>query len=184
MARELAGRLRVHRDRADDVSVSPGDGDGQQRLELLLLELGDELVARIVDGVLGEGGLAVLDCPPRDALAVIQADLPDELAVGLRCRPQHEAVVLDQVDEAGVNGARVRQQAHDGAQHLAEVEGGADSRNDLVQDPLARLRRSPALCHAGHRTPVEPRGRGMCVRRCFFTLPRAPAKRAWAVEPG
>src|SRR4029079_6546963 len=84
---ELARRLCMHRDRADDVAVSSGDRNGEQRMDLLLLELGDELVARVVDRVLREGRLAVLDCPPRDALALAESDLADETSVRPRAPP-------------------------------------------------------------------------------------------------
>jgi hypothetical protein len=146
---ELARRLRVHRDRADDVAIAPGDGDGEERLELLFLQLGHELVARVADGVLCKGRLTVLDGPPGYALAVVQGDLADELPVRLRGCPEHEPVILDQVDETGMDRARIRQEPHDGAQDLAEVEGRSDSRDDLVEDPLARLRRRCPLRHAG-----------------------------------
>src|SRR4029453_11048069 len=93
---ELARRLGVHRDGADDVGIATGDRDGEERLELLLLELRDELVARIVDGVLRERRLAVLDRPPGNALALVEDDLSREPAArlggggeaqGVRSRP-------------------------------------------------------------------------------------------------
>src|ERR687892_980406 len=134
---ELPRRLRVERDRANDVAVLADDRDGEERLEALLLELGDEPVARVGDGVLGESRFLALDRPPGKTLAALEGDLADELRVGLRRGAEHEplAFVLDEVDEARVHGAGVREQPHDRAENLLQVERGPDRGDDLVEDP-------------------------------------------------
>ena len=55
---------------------------------------------------------------------------------GLGAAPKPLLVALDQVDEARVDGARLGQQPHDGVEDLLEIEGGADRRDDLVQEAL------------------------------------------------
>jgi hypothetical protein len=151
---ELPRRLRVQGDGADHLAALAHDRNREERLEALLLQLRDELVARIGDGVLRERGLLALDRPPGEPFAALERDLADEVRVRLRRRAQHEplALVLDEVDEARVHGARLREEAHDGAQNLLELQRRADGGDDLVEDPaLAGMRRT--------------RGDGRIVRR-------------------
>jgi hypothetical protein len=126
----------VEGDHPDHRPVLAHDRHREERLELLLLELGHELVAWIGDRVLGERRLVPLGGPPGEALAPLEDDSADELRVGRRSRLEYEpVVVLDEVDEAGVDGARVREEADDRAENLFQVERGPDRRDDLVQDP-------------------------------------------------
>ena len=136
---ELARRFGVERDRADRVAAAPEDRDRDERLEPLLLELGDVLDARILERVLAdERRLPVLDRPPGEPLAAQQLDLADERRVRRGRRAEHELlpVAVEQVDEAGVNRARLREQAHDALEHLSELERRPDRRDDLVEKAL------------------------------------------------
>ena len=72
--RELARRLRVRGDDADHVAVLAHDRHAQERLEALLLELGDVLDARVGEQVVrDEGRLAALDGPPGEPFAALEA---------------------------------------------------------------------------------------------------------------
>ncbi len=135
--RELARGLGVARDDADDVAVLAHDGHGDERLEALLLELGDVLHTGVVEQLVADPGrLLVLRRPPREALAPVERDRADEVRVRIRGGLQHQAIALDQVHEAGVDGAGVGQEPHDAAQHLLQVQGRSDRRDDGVQDPV------------------------------------------------
>ena len=104
--------------------------------KLLLLELRDVLDARVVEQLVAdERGLLVLGRPPGETLAPLERDLADEVRVGLRGGAQHEAFVLDQVDEARVDGARVGQEPDDGTEDLLELERRSDRRDDRVEEP-------------------------------------------------
>jgi hypothetical protein len=63
------------------------------------------------------------------------------VGVRLRCRAQYEPlpVGLQQVDEAGVDRARVGEEADDAVENLFEVQRRADRRDDLVQEALFDL---------------------------------------------
>ncbi len=135
--RELVRRLGVARDDADDVAVLAHDRHGDERLEALLLQLGDVLDARIVEELVADPGrLFVLGGPPGEALAALERDPPDEVRVGLRGGLEHEPVLLDEVHEAGVDRGGVRQEAHDRAEDLLQVQGRADRGDDRVQEPV------------------------------------------------
>ena len=97
--------------------VASDDRHGEERLEPLLLELGDVLHPRVVERVVAdERRLAVLGRPPREALARSSATLPAWRSYGGdAARRTSRVVVLDEVDEARVDAARVGHEPHDGA---------------------------------------------------------------------
>ena len=145
---ELPRGLGVRGDRADRLARAADDRHGEQRLVALLLELRHVLHPRIGERVLAdERRLAVLCGPPREALAPLERDLPDLALVRRRRRAHDEPrVVLDEVDEAAVDAARVRHEPHDGRQHLGELDRRGDGRDDLLEELLARLQ--------GHRASI------------------------------
>ena len=117
----------------------PSTGNRDERLELLLLELRHVLHARIVERVLAdERRLAPVERPPGEPFAALELDLAHEPAVRIRRGTEHEAlpVAIEEIDEAGVDGARVGEQLHDAVEHLFEIEGGTDRRDDLVEEAL------------------------------------------------
>ncbi len=145
VVRELPWRLGVRGDRADRLARATDDRHGDERLVALLLELGDVLHPRIRERVVAdERGLAVLDRPPREALAALERDLSRLPLVRRRRGAHHEAVVLEEVDEAPVDAARVRHEPNDRGQHLRELERRRDGRDDLLEKLLARLQGHPA----------------------------------------
>ena len=88
---ELARRLRVRGDRADRLAGAPDDRHGEERLEPLLLELRHVLHPRVGERVVAdERRLAVLDRPPREALAALERDLAGLALVRRRGRPEDE----------------------------------------------------------------------------------------------
>jgi hypothetical protein len=134
----------VRGDDADQIAGTADDRNGEERLELLLLELGDVRRPRVVERVLAdERRLASFGSPPRESLALLERHAADVLLVGRRGRAQDEAlsVVLQQVDEARVHSARLGHEANDGAQDFGELERRVDRGDDLVQDPLAGVQR-------------------------------------------
>ena len=134
---ELTRCLGVERHGSDRGAVLGEDRHRDERLKLLLGELGDVLEAGIGERVLSnERRLAVLDRPPGEALAPFERDVPDEVGIGLRGSPHHEppVAVLGQVDEAGRDVARVGQQPDDCREHLVELERGRNRRDDLGQE--------------------------------------------------
>jgi len=67
-----------------------------------------------------ERRLAALDGRPRKTFAALERHLAGEVAVGIGGGPQHQPLtaVLEQVHEAGMHGAGVREQADDRGEHL------------------------------------------------------------------
>ena len=123
---ELAGGDGVEREGADRVAALAEHRDRDERLEFFLLELRHVLHARVAERVLAdERGLAAVERPPGKPFATLQLDLTDEPAVRFRCGAEHESlpVPLEEIDEAGVDGARVGEQLHDAVEHLLEIEG-------------------------------------------------------------
>ena len=138
---ELARCLGVRGDRSDRVPRAADDGHREERLEPLLLELGDILHPRIRERVVAdERRLAVLHGPPGEAVGPVEHDLPGMLLVRRRSRAKDEPrVVLEEVDEACLDAARVGHEPNDRGQHLRELDRRRDRRHDLLQELLARL---------------------------------------------
>ncbi len=136
---ELARCDGVERDRADGVAALAVKRHRDERLKPLLFEFGDVLHARIVERLLAnERRPALRERPPREPLPALQLDAADEVRVRGGCSAQHEplAVAIEQVDEAGMRGARIGEQPYDTFQDLLEVERGADRRDDLMEEAL------------------------------------------------
>ena len=153
--RKLPRRLGMGADDADHGPVARSDRDAEKRLEPLFLELRHVLHARIVEQVVGnERGLVALGRPPREALAALERDAADQVLVRVPGRAQHEpvAVVLDEVDETRVHRARVREQPHDRAEHLVELEARADGGDDPRED-VAAMRPRPRSTGASYGPP-------------------------------
>ena len=107
------------------VAVLAEDGDRDERLEPLLIELRDVLHAGVGEEVVAdEGGLLLLRHPPREPFAPLERDPADVLAVRLARRPQDQpvAALVDEVDEAGVDRAGVGEQADDGLEDFVQIE--------------------------------------------------------------
>ncbi len=140
VVRELPGRRGVGGDGADRLARAPDDGKREQRLELLLLELGNVLRPRVVERVLAnERGLAVLGRPPREALSTLERDLARLALVrrGRGAQLEPLAVVGDEIREARMDAACLGHEADHRAQHLGELERRRDRRDDLVKCLLA-----------------------------------------------
>ncbi len=147
VVRELARRLGVRGDDADHVAGAPDHRHREQRLELLLLELREVLRARVGEGVVAdERRLGALGRPPREPLSAVDDDLAGLALVRRRGGAEHQplAVLGEEVDEAGMDAARVGHQANDGAQHLGELQRRRDRRHDLLKRLLARMQRHQA----------------------------------------
>jgi hypothetical protein len=101
----------------------------------------------------------VLGRPPGEALAALEDDLLDEMRVGLGGSLEHEPLVFfDEVDEARVHRGRVREQAHDRAEDLLEVQGRANRRDDRGE--------KPAFAGVGARRAYAAHGRTKLSWRC------------------
>ena len=137
LTRELARRLAVGGDDADDHTLLVEERYRHERLEALLLELGEDLDARIGEQALDHDcRSAMLHRPTGETLSLLHRDLADEVLERGRCGSQHQPLVrlLDEVDEARVNGARLGEQAHDRAKHLVELERRRNGRDDLGEE--------------------------------------------------
>ena len=139
----------MQRDHADHALALGDQRHRDERLVLLLLELGEVLDARVGERLLGdEDRLRVLQHPAGDALARRHRDAAAEVRVALRGGAQHDApaAVLAQEDVGRVRDDRVVDEPHDRAQHLLEVERRVDGVDDLVEDAeLVLLRRTRAV---------------------------------------
>ena len=116
-------------DHADHGAVARGDRHAEQRLKLLLLELGNVFDPRVIEEVVGdESRLVALGRPPGEASRTLEHDVADQMLVRVAGRPEHESLapVFDQVDEAGMDGTPFREQPHHRPQHLVELEARAD----------------------------------------------------------
>ena len=77
---ELARRLAVGGDHTDDHALLVEERDRHERLEALLLELGEDLDARIGEQALDHDcGGAMLHRPTGQPLSFLHRDLPDEV---------------------------------------------------------------------------------------------------------
>ena len=130
-------------DDPDWITAPAEQGHRYERLEPLLLELGHVVEARVFQRIFAdEGRLTLLERPPREPLAAGQDDLADEVSVRLRRCVEIETlpVAVEEVDEACVDRARVREQPHDGVEHLLEVERRGDRRDDRGEKTLPDAR--------------------------------------------
>ena len=121
------------------MSGSADQGHRHKGLESLLLQFRHVVEARVVERVLAdERRLATFEHPPREALSPRQADPAGEIRVRLRRGIEIETVTVggEEVDEAGMDGACIREQAHDRRQHLLEIERGRHRRDDLGEESL------------------------------------------------
>src|SRR5262249_44767065 len=122
---ELARRLGVEGDRADRAAALPVERNGDERLESLFLELRNVLDTRVVErAVANERGLSLPQHPPGEALALLECDPPHEVRVRVGCSPKDELLLfrVEEVHEAGVDGARFRKELDDAVEDLLEVE--------------------------------------------------------------
>ena len=88
----------------------------------------------------------MLEGPPGEPLPALERDLAYEVRVRLARRAEDEPLgtVFEEVDEARMDGARVREQADDGLQDLLEIERRPDCRDDLVENTaLAAVSQRP-----------------------------------------
>ena len=163
---EHARGLGVQRDHADHALTLGDQRHGDERLVLLLLELGEVLDARVGERLLrDEDRLPVLQHPAGDALARRHRDAAAEMRVALRGGAQHDSppAVLAQEDVGRVRDDGVVDEPHDRAQHLLEIERRVDGVDDLVEDAeLVLLRRTRAV----------GRGHGCTQRSHEWTLAR------------
>ena len=99
---ELVRRLGVQGDHSDEPVGRRDQRVGERRLEPLVVQFGDQQVARIVAGVVAhDGGRPVERRPAREAGADLQRVDADPLLVALRACPHTQSlgVRIEQVDE-------------------------------------------------------------------------------------
>ena len=131
---ELPWRLGVQDDDANHVAGLGEDRHRDHRLEVLLLELGNELHPRVGHRVLANElrGL-VARHPAREPLVDAERELADETRVTRRCGPQHQPLALGEVDEAGMARGRVGRDVDDPVQDPIEVQRRGDGLDDRVE---------------------------------------------------
>jgi hypothetical protein len=162
---ELARGDRVQDHDAQHLARARGHRDGHHRLEVLLLELGHVLHARVREGVLAdERSLTGARHPARQPLVQGELHLADDVSVDARRGAHAQAIAVAQVDEARVAARGLGHQLDDAVEHLRQVDRRADRADDRVQrvalEPYAlELRRQvPAAGHASILPGVCTRG--------------------------
>ncbi len=177
---ELARRDGVERDRADGLATLAVERHRNERLKSLFLELGHVLHTRIVEGVLAdERRLALGERPPGKTLAALQLDAAREVRVRGGSGAQHEPlpVTIEEVDEAGVRSAGVREQANDPFEDLLEVEGRPDRRDDLLEEAFLdcsrHVLRDDRSIVTGRPSSVERRSEVVARERTLAVRRRA-----------
>ena len=142
---ELARGDGVQHDHPDDVAGPADQRHGDHRLEVVLVELGDVVVARVLERVVADQHrLARARDPAADPLADAEPRPADEVAMDRRRGPQHEPLVLDQVHQAGVAVRRLAQDPDDVVEDLLALERRGDRRDHgieervLLADPYVR----------------------------------------------
>ena len=141
--RELARLAGAQVERALELVAARDDGDGQDRLVLVLAKVGEGLEARVEVGLRRDHHRRELGRRPAcDALAWPHAGPPGHLLdTGAVGGAQHElaGTVVVEVDEARIGVERVGDPAGHQLEHLLEVERRVDGRNRLgkqAQMPL------------------------------------------------
>ena len=159
---ELARGDGVQHDDAQHLARAGGHGDGDHRLEVLLLELGHVLHARVRERVLAdERGLAGPCDPARQPLVEGELDLAHHVGVDARRGPDPQAVAIAQVDEAGMAARRLGDELDDAVEHPGQVDRRADGADDRVQrvalEPYALELCRQVAAAGGHA--IDPTGR-------------------------
>ena len=138
VVRERAGSARPDVERALELVGTRHDRNGEDRLVLVLGQVGELLEARIEVGLLGDHDRrALCSRDARDPLARPHPrrarELLDPCAMG---RAQHEFVrpLVVEVDEAGVRPQRIGDLARDELEHLLEVERRVDRSDRLGEE--------------------------------------------------
>ena len=131
---ELARGHGVQHDDAQHLARAGGHRDGDHRLEVLLLELGHVLHARVRQRVLAdERGLAGPCDPACQPLVEGELDLAHHVGVDARRGADPQPVSIAQVDEAGMAARRLGDELDDAVEHLGQVDRRADGADDRVQ---------------------------------------------------
>ena len=149
---EFARRLRMENHHTEHLAVARHDRNGHHRLEALLLELRHVLHPRVVERVVADelGRLRARD-PAGQALVDPPGELVDQMRVARRRRPQHQALTVDEVDEARVTARRVGRDLDDAFQNAVEVQRGRDRLDDGVERLVFALYAGQSVAAARHR---------------------------------
>ena len=149
---ELARRLRMENHHTQHVAVAGHHRHGHHRLEALLLELRHVLHARVIECVVANelGRLGSGD-PPRQALVQSPGELADQVRIARRCRPQHQTLIVNEIDEARVATRRVGRDLDDAVQNTIEVQRGRDRLDDGVERLVFALYAGQSVAAARHR---------------------------------
>ena len=131
---ELVRRLGVQRDHPHHAAVAVEHRNGHERLEPLLLELREVLHPRVLERLLlDERRTPGLHHPSGEALPELHADDAGEMLVGRGGRPEHQAIAVEEPDQAGVAPRRLRRQPDDPSQDRFQVGAGSDRLDDLIE---------------------------------------------------
>jgi hypothetical protein len=128
---ELVRRRGVQHDHAEHVAAARRHRHGRHGLEAVLLELGDEVRARVLRRPLAdERRLPVAHRPSRQPLVDAELDPAHLPRVHRRRCAQAQAVPCHEIDEAGVAAGDAGEQVDDPCQDVVEVGRGRDELDD------------------------------------------------------
>ena len=134
----VGGGAALHDHRAERALFAE-DGDGEERREALLLEDGEVLVERVGAGVVHRDGPQVLHRLARDALADVQADLPQRAPREADVAAHDElALALEEVERAD-GGAERRRDASRGLVEQGDQGHGARGEGHEIQHGVEPL---------------------------------------------
>ena len=165
---ELARGLGMENDHTHYASVAWGEHRHcDHRLELLLLELGHVLHARVAHRVVADElrRLRARD-PPGEPLVDAPAQRADQVRVALRGGAQLDAIPLHEIDEGRVAVRRVGGDLHDPVEHPAQVERGGDGLDDRVERLVLALDAGLSVAttsYRGHRQSEPSSSRAAMV---------------------
>jgi hypothetical protein len=89
--------------------------------------------------------------PSGQPLLYPPAQLPHQVRVARRCRPQYQALTVQEVDEAGVTARRVGGDLDYPVEHAVQVQRRRDRLDDGVERLVFALHAGQSVAAARHR---------------------------------
>ena len=124
----------LHVDDADGAAAAE-EGDREERFVAIFGKFVEELEARVLRGVAGDGdGLEVLGDPSGDALAEMELEAVEDFGVRILGGTEDEFFVLQHVDEAGIALDQGGGELYDVVQDFVERISGGHAAAEFVQE--------------------------------------------------
>jgi len=124
----------LHVDDAHGTSAAE-ERDGKKSFVTVFREFVEELEARILGGVAGDGyRLKVLGDPSGDALANLKLETVEDFGVGVFGGAEDKFLVFQNIDEAGIALDECGGELDDAAQDLMERVGGCHAAAEFMKE--------------------------------------------------